>query len=242
MINKEKFLKNIESNINNYGYHLTIVKNGLCPRFVYTIGMVQQIGCEIIFAGGLFYSNEEVRRIIDGTIVKLKEKEDWGQLNLKIESLGDFTLSSVDSTWSKLLILGAYDFYEKKEIRTIQILPDNNHYTLDIPKLSEKFNADKEPIWQFLVHEWNYPISKDVTVVTNLKVLFGEAITEIMRWEEDEWEMFSGAGTDVVKQDIRIVPIGTILGIDNSIEPALKLVIGKGIWRAEKEGKWNEWG
>ncbi|AXT61699.1 DUF4262 domain-containing protein [Aquimarina sp. AD10] len=238
---KESFLKEIESNINKYGYHITMVSKGLNPRFAYTIGLVDKFGFEITFAGGLFYTNEEVSIIINNVIDKLQEKVNWQELKLEIESLGVFSLSNVDNSWSKLLMLGAYDFYDKDKIQAIQILPDNNHHTLDVPKLSNKFNTSTEPIWQWLVNEWNYKVPKDITVITNLKALKGELITEIMRWEEDEWEMFSGAGPDVEKEDIRIVPIGVLLGIDNSIDKSLGLGINKGLWRDEIDKKWNKW-
>ncbi|AOW20770.1 DUF4262 domain-containing protein [Urechidicola croceus] len=235
-------LKEIESNINNYGHHITIVTEGLYPRFAYTIGALDKVNFEIIFAGGIFYSNKEVSKIINIIIEKLEEKKNWVSFKLEIDILGVFTLSEVDSSWSKLLMLGAYDFYNKNEIPTLQIIPDINHYTFDIPKLKNNFNPSKEPVWKYLVDEWDYSVAKNVTVVTNLDALFGQPITEVMRWEEDEWEMFSGAGPDVEKEEIRIVPIGLLLGLDNSISQALKLDIGKGMWRDKSDMKWNKWG
>lgn len=53
--------------------------------------------------------------------------------------------------------------------------------------------------------------------------------------------MFSGAGPDVKQEDMRIVSLGIILGIDESVTPALKLKIGTGIWRESAEDSWHEW-
>jgi hypothetical protein len=63
-----------------------------------------------------------------------------------------------------------------------------------------------------------------------------------MRWEEDEWEMFAGSGPDVEKNDIRVVSLGTILGIDSTLLSAVDLKIGEGLWRTDRDSDWNEWG
>lgn len=242
MINKEKFLQEIKSNINKHGHHINIVTDGLCPRFGYTIGAIEKIGLEVVFAGGLYYTNEEVSIIIDGIISELNKNSNWQELNVEIDSIGSFSLSKVHDSWCKLLMLGVYDFYKTDNITALQILPDESHYTVEIPKLINEFNSINEPIWQWLVNNWSYPTPKNCTIITNLDALFGKLITEIMRWEEDEWEMFSGPGPDVEQEDIRIVPIGVILGIDNSTVKALDLKIGKGLWRHEENKEWNDWG
>ena len=107
--------------------------------------------------------------------------------------------------------------------------------------MSKRYNAKEEPIWQWLKYDWNYLAPKDSNVVTNLSALKGEPITEVMRWENDEWEMFAGPGPDVDKNDIRIVSLGIILGIDSSLESTLALEVGKGIWRDDEHSEWNNW-
>lgn len=242
MENKETFLKKIQNNITAYGHHITIVANGTCPRFAYSIGALDKIGFEVIFAGGEFYTANEVSSIIDNVIYKIKENNKWDEIKIEIDSLGSFSLSKADDSWSKLLVLGAYDFYNKEDVPCLQIVPDKEHYTLEIPQMVNEFNVTKEPIWQWLINKWNYPVPSNVAVTTNLDTLHGKPITEIMRWEEDEWEMFSGAGPDVDQEDIRIVTIGTILGIDNTIVKALGIEVGKGLWRDLNEMEWHNWG
>lgn len=60
-----------------------------------------------------------------------------------------------------------------------------------------------------------------------------------MRWENLEWELFAGAGPEVEKKDMRVVPISVMLGIDNSLDDILKLSPGKGIWREDKNDDWH---
>lgn len=241
MIDKADFFKIIHANIDSVGYHITLVNGIDLPRFAYTIGCKEIFGAEIIFAGGEYYSSDNISLIIGRLVEELKKAEDWQSLSLSAESLGSFTLSEVDKSWSKLLALGAYDFYNLSDIQFLQILPDRHHYTIDVPDMSEQFTVSVHKIWQWLVREWDYPVPRNSTVVTNLNLLYGEKATEVTRWEEDEWEIFSGSGPDTPKEAIRVVPLGVLLGYDKSLEPSIHLELGKGLWRDAIDLIWNKW-
>jgi hypothetical protein len=71
--------------------------------------------------------------------------------------------------------------------------------------------------------------------------MMGEPITELTRWEDNEWEMFAGEGPEVEKDDMRVVSLGTILGIDKTLMPAIDLPIGEGLWRTDGDAEWNNW-
>jgi hypothetical protein len=94
-------------------------------------------------------------------------------------------------------MLGAFDYYQKRDIPALQIVPDQAHWTVDVPDMSMPCSATTEPVWQWLHEPWTYPVPKHSTAATNLAALRGERITEVMRWEEDEWEIFAGEGPDV---------------------------------------------
>ena len=76
--------------------------------------------------------------------------------------------------------------------------------------------------------------------MTNLEALKGAAVTEAMRWEVDQWELFSGAGPDVKKEDTRVVPLSTLVLYDSTLDLVMKLEEGKGLWRNE-DMMWNKW-
>lgn len=242
MINRAEFLKFVQANIKNNGYHITVVAGMDLPRFAYTIGCKEIFGVEIIFAGGEYYSQANIGVIIEEIVEGLKKQADWQTLSSNIPSLGSFSLSEVDKSWSTLTALGVFDFYNREDIQFVQILPDKEHITMDVPDMSVEFDATSQRIWQWLVRDWDYPVPRSSTVVTNLKALYGENATEVMRWEVDEWEMFAGAGPDVLKEDMRVVPLGVLLGIDRSLEPALQLEVGKGLWRDNSDLIWHPWG
>jgi len=94
MENKDKHLQSIKSNIEKCGHHLYVIKDtGALPRFCYTIGLTQEIGSELILAGALLYSDEEVKDIIDEIIREIENDINTERVTT---SLGVFTLKTVD--------------------------------------------------------------------------------------------------------------------------------------------------
>ncbi|MBO9202785.1 MULTISPECIES: DUF4262 domain-containing protein [Niastella] len=241
MNKKQDFKEIIQSNINQYGYHITVVRSGSQPRYAYTIGLRELLNFELVFAGAIYYMYEEVIHIVNNVVIALKRNENLDG-KIMVGSLGRFSLMPVDLSWSRLMLLGIFDYYKNDDINVYQIIPDQYHYTLDIPDMSKEWNVSSEPVWQWLVNKWEYEVPENSTVVTNVKALLGEPITEVVRVEENEWEMFAGAGPDVDKKDMRVVSLGTILGIDSTLLPSIHLEPGKGLWRGDADFEWNDWG
>jgi hypothetical protein len=239
---KEQFLNLIQLNIAKYGYHIATVSSVLEPRYSYTIGLKNKLGFELIFAGGLYYLQEDLSLIFETASNRLNENQNLISQQITVDTFGSFSFKPVDSSWSKLMILGVFDFYQTNDVKAFQIIPDPDHYTLDIPDMTKEFTASVESVWQWLVREWDYPVPKNSSVVTNLDALMGKAITEVMRCEDNEWEMFAGAGPDVQSEDMLVVSLATILGIDKTLLPAIDLGIGKGLWRETARTGWNNWG
>lgn len=241
-MDKKSFKELIQSNIDRHGHHITIVGGGVEPRFAYTIGLHKRLKFELVFAGGVYYLKDEVLRIFQEVVNNLGIDSDYTSKKISVDPLGEFSLSPVDSSWSKLMLLGVFDIYKNSEIGAYQIVPDAAHFTLDIPDMSKKWSLSTEPVWQWLARKWDYEVPEDSQVVTNLGALQGEPITELTRWEDGEWEMFAGAGPDIEKKDMRVVSLGTILGIDKPLLPAIHLEIGKGLWRTDQDSEWQNWG
>lgn len=81
---------------------------------------------------------------------------------------------------------------------------------------------------------------KDSVALTDLNSLRGARITEVMRWEEDEWEIFSGAGPEIQESARRVIPLGVLLEADISLLPVVNLRVGTGLWRDENS-EWSPW-
>lgn len=232
----------IKSNISKYGHHINMVVGGAVPRFAYTIGVNQKVGFEMILAGASFYSIDEVKLIINEIVEKLKLNTSLEEFSIEIDSLGTFSLRKVDVSWMNSLMLGVRDFYKSIEISALQIVPDQEHQTIDIPNLSQPWTISLEPVWQWVYKTWEYSVEEQSIAVTNLDALRGKIITEGMRWESEEWELFSGAGPDTPQEELRKVPLGTLLAIDTSLDIVSNLEIGKGVWRDPVELTWHLWG
>ncbi|WP_342332531.1 DUF4262 domain-containing protein [Pedobacter sp. FW305-3-2-15-E-R2A2] len=236
MTNKE-FLHIIRTNIDEIGYHLTLVNGGQHPDFSYSIGLTEKLGFELIIAGGGFISIEENESVFNGIFNKLKS----GHLvdsEFFLPNNDSYYLTKVDSSWIKKLMLGVYDYYNVNEIIAYQIIPEDR--TMDTLLMSEPM-IPKDPIWKWLDINWDLDAPKNSYVITDIDSLKGKTIIELTRWEEHVWEMFSGAGPDVSENDIRTVPLGTILGIDSTLEVITKLTVGQGLWRDNKYSSWQDW-
>lgn len=240
-MNRKEFFSKIKSNIAETGQHITIVSGGQEPRYAYTIGLFETHGIELVLAGGILYLEKDLREILNG-IASIISKTDDLNSPYFVDSIGEFTLKKVDSSWSEIMMLGVFDYYNLKNINAYQVIPERKNFTLDIPDMSQVWSSQKQPIWKWLKEDWTFDISDKITVVTNLDALKGNPITEIMRWEKEEWEMFSGTGPEIDKEDIRVVPIGVLLSLDKSLLPALELEVGKGMWREDASSIWNTWG
>ncbi len=233
------FLKQIDSNIKKYGYNITFVNGGQNPPFAYTIGLVEKFGFELVIAGGFITIevNEKIfSRIVSGLNSGLLTNSVFEPEDGKEDSL---VLLEMHSTWKESMILGAFDYYKNDNIRAFQILPKENR-SIDTPIMSYPWD-NEDPIWCWLKKEWNQQIPISSYVITNVGFLKGETITEMMRYEEGFWEMFAGQGTDVPDEDVRILPISTVLALDKSLIPALELSTGDGLWRENKQSEWHVW-
>lgn len=234
MTNSE-FLEIIKKNINNYDYHLTLVNGGQNPDYSYSIGLTEKFGFELVIAGG-FISIEDNESLFQHVFQQLQSGL---TVYSKFTLSGNiFYLDKVDVSWCKKLMLGVYDYYNVDEISAYQIVPENR--TLDIPLMSQPIIAN-DPIWKWLDMDWNMKVPKKSYVITDIDSLKGKTIVELMRWEDHVWEMFSGPGPDFKEEEIRIVPLGTILGIDDTLQRTVNLEIGKGLWRENKDSDWNDW-
>jgi hypothetical protein len=239
-LEKLRAFAQIEQNIAQHGHHIYMVSGGEEPRFAYTIGLSKQLGFELILAGACFYMADEVVRILNDIAAKLKLQSGSQTSTFEMGELGSFSIRPANPSWTTALMLGALDFYKVSEIPAYQIIPDAAHWTIDVPDLSEPWSAITAPVWQWLKEPWSYPVPSRSVAGTNLDALRGERITEAMRWEEGEWELYAGAGPDVPKDAMRVVPLGTLVAADRSLEPVLNLRIGEGLWR-DADSTWHPW-
>lgn len=238
---RQNALDDIRENIAKFGHHTYVVTGGGKPHFGYTIGLTESLGAELILAGTYFYELDDVSKVIKSIIGKLAPPVPW-DVSVDARPWGTFSFRQVHMSWATALLLGAFDYYRAKSIEAYQIVPDKEHWTIDVPDLSQPWGQRQAPGWRWLKEEWKYPVPKDSMALTDLTVLCGGRIAEVMRWEEDQWEIFSEEGTDTPESERRAVPLGVLLDADESILPAVELEVETGFWRdPEPESEWHPW-
>jgi len=231
----------IRQNIVGHGHHVYLVSGGQDPRFAYTIGLRESLGYELILAGSVYYMAEDVMKIVNDIAANLKRQGLLKRRDFQVEGCGSFSLSEAHGSWTTPLMLGTLDYYQIGEVAAYQIVPDSAHWTIDVPDMIEPWSAKTAPVWQWIREPWTYAVSPKSHATTNLAALRGQSVTEATRWEENYWELVAGAGPDVIEEETRVVPLGTLLAADKSLEPIVRLSIGGGIWR-EAGSEWHTWG
>jgi hypothetical protein len=229
----------IRRNIAQAGQHITLVKQSSTPRFAYTIGLSPILGAELLMPGAIIFDAEELYEILNGISKYLKMHPRERQVN--IEKFGRFKMVESHASWSAELLLGVLDYFETDTVKGLQVVPDARHLTLDVPDTSLPLNPSKEPVWRWLKEPWVWPVPEDSSAVTNLAALRGEPVTEASRWGLDEWELFAGSGPDTPQDEIRVVPIATLVGPDPSLSKVLSLEVGKSLWREFRQDAWHDW-
>src|SRR5690242_11565646 len=176
---KKQALDDIRENIARSGHHIYVVSGVSTPRFAYTIGVSESVAVELILAGAIFYMLDDVCTIINDIAAQLKVHQD--RRVFEVPELGSFALRGVDATWAAEFILGAFDYYQNRQIPALQIVPDKEHWTIDVPDMSVPWNANAEPAWRWLHERWTWPVPETSTATTDLAALRGRRVTEAMR-------------------------------------------------------------
>lgn len=136
---KATALRRIGRNIKKHGSHIYIVEQGLVPRFAYTIGLRDHRVPELILAGAIYYDADEVLEILNSVGRQLRGGVATYDDTLKVAELGTFTLRNVDSSWSSMLMLGAFDYYKTTDVNALQVVPRGGYWTIDVPVMSAPF-------------------------------------------------------------------------------------------------------
>lgn len=235
---REKWRKLVDRNIARHGHHITLIGNEVSPRYAYTVGLTPKVGYELVFAGGLYYSADEIADVVNGVAAQLTPADSKGRTRkLDVGALGTFTLGAVRKEWRKDM-LGAIERYGDRGAR--QVLPDKAHWTLDTPEMSKPRSAAVNRAWTWERKKW--PHEESWGAMTSLEVLRGAPITEVARWEDDYWEMFAGEDPSAMdRADARYVSMAILVALDPTLLRSLDLAVGEGMRRDGRRRAWKPW-
>ena len=241
-MDRNRALEKIRQNIDRHGFHIYSIGASSTPRYLYTIGLSEQTGFELAFAGGSFFESSSAAHLIHTAAKSVAGQRSDPPARLEVEGAGGLAIKSMHSTWTDRLLLGLSDFYHGKTPPCFQLVPEADRATIDVPAMDTPFSATDQPVWQWIERPWPYSIAADAMAVTDLRALRGEKVKEAMRWEENEWELFAGPGDQIDRDDARVVPLASLIGFDPSLEVVIRFEIGKGAWRDASEASWHPWG
>ncbi len=241
-MNRSILIEKIRSNINSSGFHISAVNQDLTPRFAYTIGLFEILGFELIYAGGMNFLLDDINVIINSIGSSLLSKKNNSKNEFIINKYGLFNLTEVHQSWSKNMLLGAHDYYNVTTIPCFQINPISNNKSLDTPTMNIIYDEKEQTIWSWMTRDFNWNVPKLSKCIINNDILFGAKALEIMRWEEDEWEVFTSNSQTINEEDMRIIPLTTLIGIDITLMRILELEVGKGLIRELPTNEWENWG
>ncbi len=224
------FKELVRKNVARFGFHVNLVGGGgQVPSFAYTIGLTEKLDFELLIAGCSLLSSREVSEELSNAV------------SLLLGDLGHPSVSKceADKQWVELLLLGAIEYYPIKSLRAYQLISPLLQKSIDQPNTSSLSDLERAP-WKWLKTDWDFPVPRASKVVTNTGLLLGEPALEAVRWEVDNWEVFSKPGPEVEKSEIRIVPLSVILGDSTNI-PLVHMDTGGALWRASGDGAWTTW-
>lgn len=215
------------------GCYRYLVSAVSAPRFAYTVGLSESLGFELVLAGAAAYSKDEVLAVLALASSQLK-----GRDSLETGH-GKFVCKPVSPAWMSVLLLGARDYYgEGRALSALQLVPDAENFTLDTPDLSVARQERANRAWRYL-DDWPFSVPKRCLVGTTLSVLQGAPVVEVSRWEEDYWEMLPEQSR-IDKGELRVIPLGVMLGLDGTLEPSVSLQVGRSLFRAQAPAMaWN---
>lgn len=237
---RAELLGAIKQNIRRYGRHIYAIGGGASPRYAYTIGLRDSIGAELVLPGAAMFDLGEVQHILNTVGDRMRDARQV-EAEIELDELGTFTLRRAHASWTDRMLLGALDYYNTREVRAYQIVPDEEHWTIDVPDLAEAYGPERAPVWRWLDEPWTYPVPETSIAVTNLDALCGNGITEAGRMEDDAWELFAGPAHETLDEEVRVVPLGTLLAYDPTLIDVLTLRVGAGVQRICDCEPWRAW-
>jgi hypothetical protein len=236
---RSELLKQIERNIKQSGQHIYAIFGGPAPRYAYTIGLTEVVRAELVLAGCAGWYEDEVGHILNAIGDEIRTKGYLGRRYV-VDGFGSFSLQRAHASWTDRMLHGAHDYYRPARVRGYQVLPDGDHFTIDIPDLAQQWSRN-DGAWRWLCDRWTRPIPESSFAMVDPGALRGEPIREVARWEDDYWEAFSVSPSELREEDARPVPLSVLVDFDPSLAPIFSLAVGSGMSRTSADARWKPW-
>lgn len=230
------------ANIAKYGVQWIVVQRSELPRWAYSIGLTERGGPEVVIAGAVALSLDELREVLEAFASSAESRLGKLPENLTIQG---WSIRSAHPSWVEGLLLGANRYYERT-VDAVQLVPPPERWTIDTPSLSAPWSPGTEPVWRWLADEepWTFSFKREAIAFADVAVLQGRRPARTAGlWEEDEWEVFSYSDDEranIDPADVRPIPLATLIAAFPDLAPLGGMVVGDALIR-EGAGPWETW-
>lgn len=205
-MNKQDYIQLISNNIQRHGYHVyAITTNPKEFSYIYTIGLTEKFGFEMIMAGWIKLDVNSQSMIIKHIIENLtKEPKNFSQdyhgrhfilnniLLNQVESTLLVGLEQVSNFWMEDLMIGALDYYQDRPITAFHVKPlQEDFWLMTIPNMSNPIvDNNNSPLWQCYFNE-ERDVGEKCNFYVDECVLRGKPILEVINFDNINWQLLS---------------------------------------------------
>lgn len=229
--------ESIQEKIDQYGcFIVQVPADDYLPGFAYTIGLYQRFNHPEIICFGL--SLQVMADLLNHACEQIKNGLSFVPNTLCEGFPEDYPVQflPVDAAYYPYYLGTGTHFYEHTPFPAIQLVwPDKQSRFPWAPD----FNPDwrrKQPLLDrdtdFMFQE-----EKNLGVFTTRQVLEGKPILYVYHDEEGDWQFHSE--DEPLEEDVRLVALTAIVGIDPGIVALHQLAYGERAWRASAADEWE---
>lgn len=217
------------------GFLLYWVFGGPTPQWYYTVGLnTAGAAPELVLCGTTVLLRDDLQAALSDLADRVRSSDAHLRSGGAVEAgaLGTVKLVPVHPSWAAHLLLAAID------CEALQVVPTVTFR--DTPNLSNPYDADREPAWRWLTEPWPFSLAPETLAIADMSALHGEPITVVNhhRGEEAPWEFLADDGAPN-GDALRLVPVGTLVAIDPTLEDVLELEPGTWAERKTASGAWE---
>lgn len=147
---------------------MNAVQQGVIPPYAYIVGFRSEAGHELVCAGALRYTVQEVATILRASAAEMVRADPQVPEVVAVAGVGDFVVGDVHHQWLGGLI--PEKLRGERAGRWMQVIPLRPDPTIDVPDLSAPRSFDRDPAWRWLDHEWDVGVPSGSHLVTTLGV------------------------------------------------------------------------
>jgi hypothetical protein len=193
---------------------------------------------DLVLAGTLSVMGAPARAAVREVILALRTGSD----PTTTLALGPIELREVDPSWVSSPVLRGLGLGTAPALQIVAL--DAGHQTIDVPDMRLRWPSSVGQSWALLDPETPVvPARHDCLVDINMAALLGAPVTEVIRWEDGDWQMAADEedGHETTDEDIRVVHMTVLVDADPSLAEVTDIQPGRSYRRKAADDRWVKW-